>query len=267
MSSHLAGKVAFITGAASGIGHATAMRFSENGAFVVAADVDFRGVTELADGITKSGRKALALNLDVSVESQWEDALAETLKVFGRLDVLVACAGISFAKPVQEMTLDEWRKVMAVNLDGAFLAVKHGIRAMRGRNDGTCSNGGSIVLVSSASGLKATPGASAYAASKAGLNMLAKSAALECAAAKDGIRINLVVPAGVRTPMWASMPFFQELAAAQGEAAAWASLEASQPLGRFATPQEIAAAIRFLASDEAATMTGSELVIDGGYTA
>ena len=261
MSSHLAGKVAFITGAASGIGRATAMRFSVNGADIVAADLDFPSVTELADGITNSGGRALALNLDVSVESQWEDALAETLKVFGRLDVLVACAGISYAKPVEEMQLDEWRRVMAVNLDGAFLAVKHGIRAMRGRNSG------SIVLVSSASGLKATPGASAYAASKAGLNMLAKSAALECAAAKDGIRINIVVPAGVRTPLWASMPFFQELVAAQGEEAAWAGLEASQPLGRFATPQEIAAAIDFLTSDGAATMTGSEMVIDGGYTA
>ncbi len=260
MSFHLDGKIAFITGAASGIGKATALRFSESGAVVVAADVDFPAVKQLADGITKSGGRALALNLDVGIESQWEAALAETLKAFDRLDVLVACAGISYAKPVEEMQLEEWRRVMAVNLDGAFLAIKHGIRVMRGRNSG------SIVLVSSASGLKATPGASAYAASKAGLNMLAKSAALECAAAKDGIRINLVVPAGVRTSMWTAMPFFQELAAARGEEAAWAGLEASQPLGRFATPQEIAAAIQFLASDEASTMTGSGLVIDGGYT-
>ncbi len=267
MSSYLEGKIAFITGAGSGIGQATALRFSSDGAVVVVADVNFFVVAELADRIKNSGSQALALNLDVSNESQWEAALAETLKAFGRLDILVACAGISFAKPVAAMTLDEWRKVMAVNLDGAFLAVKHGISVMRGRKGGTNGKGGSIVLVSSASGIKATPGASAYAASKAGLNMLAKSAALECAAAKDGIRINVVVPAGVRTPMWTSIPFFQELAVAQGEAAAWASLEASQPLGRFARPQEIAAAIRFLVSDEAATMTGSELVIDGGYTA
>ncbi|MBL0209601.1 MAG: SDR family oxidoreductase [Holophagaceae bacterium] len=261
MRSRPDGKIVFITGAGSGIGHAAALRFSADDAVVVAADVNFPAVAELADGITDSGGQALAVQLEVSDEVQWEAALAETMKAFGRLDVLVACAGISFAKPVDEMSIDEWRNIMAVNLEGAFLAVKHGIRAMRGRNSG------SIVLVSSASGLKATPGASAYAASKAGLNMLAKSAALECAAAKDGIRINLVVPAGVRTPMWTSMPFFQELVAAQGEAAAWAGLEAAQPLGRFATPEEIAAAIHFLASDAAATMTGSELLIDGGYTA
>ncbi len=262
--SSLPSRTVLVTGAASGIGHATALRFSESGAAVALGDVDFPGVQELAAGIAKSGRQALDLALDVRVESQWEEGLAHTLDTFGRLDVLVSCAGISFAKPVDEMSLEEWRAVMAVNLEGAFLAVKHGIRAMRGPNNGS---GGSIVLVSSASGLKGSPGASAYAASKAGLNMLARSAALECAAAKDGIRINVVAPAGVRTPMWTSMPFFQQLAAAQGEAAAWAGLEASQPLGRFATPQEIAAAIQFLASKEAATITGSELVIDGGYTA
>jgi NAD(P)-dependent dehydrogenase (short-subunit alcohol dehydrogenase family) len=135
--------------------------------------------------------------------------------------------------------------VTAVNLDGAFLAVKHGILALR-RHPDRAARGGSIVLVSSASGLKASPGASAYAASKAGVLMLARTAALECARAKDGIRTSALAPAGVKTPMWSSMPSFQAQVVEVGEAAAWAELEAVQPLGRFAEPEEVAEAIAHL---------------------
>jgi NAD(P)-dependent dehydrogenase (short-subunit alcohol dehydrogenase family) len=163
------------------------------------------------------------------------------------------------------MTLEEWRQVMAVNLDGVFLGVKHAVGTMRrGR-------GGSIVIVSSASGIKASPGASAYCASKAGVRMFAKAVALECRDRGDAIRVNTVHPAGVVTPMWRSMDFFRDLVERHGsEEAAWKAVgagESNAPLQRFARPEEIAAAILFLASDESSMMTASELVIDAGFTA
>jgi NAD(P)-dependent dehydrogenase (short-subunit alcohol dehydrogenase family) len=148
---------------------------------------------------------------------------------------------------------------MAVNLDGVFLGTKYGVRAMRQ------SGGGSIINVSSASGLKAAPTASAYSASKAAVRMLSKAIALECAA--DNIRVNTVLPGGVMTPMWEGMDFWQDLMAEHGTEAAWAALASNDPLKRMARPEEIAAAILYLASDEAAFVTGSDLVIDGGYTA
>lgn len=266
MTQRLAGKVALVTGAGSGIGRATSLRLAAEGAAVVATDVVLDSAKEIALEIHRRGSRALALALDVSDEGHWETAMAAALSTFEVVDVLVVNAGLSFAQPVQEMTLEEWRRVMAINLDGGFLAIKHGILAMR-RHPERKTRGGSIVLVSSASGIKAAPGASAYAASKAGLIMLAKSAALECARAKDGIRINTVAPAGVRTPMWSSMPFLQELVATQGEENAWAALESQQPLGRYATGEEIAEAILFLSTNDCAAMTGSTLVVDGGYTA
>jgi NAD(P)-dependent dehydrogenase (short-subunit alcohol dehydrogenase family) len=176
------------------------------------------------------------------------------------LHVLVASAGISFARPLIETSLEEWRKVLSVNLDGVFLGLKHGIPAI------AKSGGGSIVVVSSASGIKAAAGAGAYAASKAALRLLAKTAALECA--KSGIRVNTILPGGVETPMWRTMPFFRDLIAQLGsEEAAFHALGAAAPLGRIAKAEEIADAILYLASDESRFVTGAELVIDGGYTA
>jgi 3(or 17)beta-hydroxysteroid dehydrogenase len=241
----LAGKTALITGAASGIGLATASLFAAEGAHVIPTDLTFTGDR----------------HLDVTQEADWERVIG----ALDRLDILVANAGISFARPVTEMTLDEWRRVMSINLDGVFLGVKHAVRAMR---RGT---GGSIVIVSSASGIKASPGASAYCASKAALRLFAKSVALECINAGDNIRVNTVHPAGVVTPMWQNMPFWNDLVEKHGgEEGAWRSLGAyaeGSPLKRMATPLEIARAILYLASDDSSLTTGSELVIDGGYTA
>jgi NAD(P)-dependent dehydrogenase (short-subunit alcohol dehydrogenase family) len=181
------------------------------------------------------------------------------------LNVLVSNAGVSFAKPVTEMSLEEWRRLMAVNLDGAFLGTKHAIRTMR------AGHGGLIVIVSSASALKASAGASAYCASKAALRLLAKSAALECIEHGDNIRINTVHPGGVVTPMWKTMDFWPDLVKQHGsEEGAWKALGAlpeKSPLKRFATPGEVAQGILYLASDESSFVTGTELVIDGGYTA
>jgi NAD(P)-dependent dehydrogenase (short-subunit alcohol dehydrogenase family) len=181
----------------------------------------------------------------------------------GRLDILVSSAGISFACPVADMTLDEWRHVFAVNLDGIFLGTKHAIRAMRRH-----PSGGSIVNVSSISGVKAAPGASAYCASKAAVCMLTKTAALECQRQGDNIRVNSVLPSGVKTPLWRSMSFFQDLIKQTGsEEAAFAAMAKQKEGARFAEPEEIALAILYLASDESRFVTAMDFVIDNGFSA
>jgi len=256
----LADKRALITGAGSGIGRATAILFAREGARVAVSDLDEAAAGDVAAEIEEAGGIARPYGLDVCDETLWERVVGAVVEDWGGLDILVANAGISFAKPVAEMTLEEWRRVHAVNLDGAFLGTRHAIMAMR-----AAGRGGSIVIVSSASGLKASAGASAYVSSKAALRMFAKTAALECAT--DGIRVNSVHPAGVKTPMWESMDFFQELKAAHGEAGAWDELARSTPMGRFASAEEVAAGVLYLSSDESSYVTGTELVIDGGYTA
>src|SRR5262249_22960572 len=157
--------------------------------------------------------------------------------------ILVNCAGISFACPIVDMTLDDWRRVLAVNLDGVFLGTKHALRAMR-----QGGRGGSIVNVSSVSGLQPQPTASAYCTSKAAVLMFTKTIALECVRNGDRIRVNAVSPSGVKTPMWKTMPFFQELMAKEGgEDAAFAAMTQGHPNSRFAEPEEIALGILYLA--------------------
>jgi 3(or 17)beta-hydroxysteroid dehydrogenase len=251
------GKVALVVGAASGIGRAASVLLAEHGAMVWCADRDLAGAAATADRF--SGK---SIGLEVTREADWEAAMAAVVAGHGRLDVLVNSAGISFGGPVAEMSLEDWRRVLAVNLDGAFLGTKHALRAMR-------KSGGSIVHVSSAAGLKATPGASAYSTSKAALCMFSRNAAKECVDAGLAIRVNTVCPGGVRTPLWRSMPFFQELIARTGsEDAAFAAMNAGQPPGsRFAEPEEIALAILYLASDESRYVTGTDLVVDAGFRA
>jgi NAD(P)-dependent dehydrogenase (short-subunit alcohol dehydrogenase family) len=254
------GKAALVTGAASGIGRATAILFAREGARVLATDLDPAGET-VAASIRTDGGEAHFLRHDVSDEASWVGAIRRQLEAFGRLDVLVNNAGISFAKPLGETTLAEWRRLMAVNLDGVFLGTREAVRAMR-RSGG----GGSIVNVSSASGLVGSPLASAYCASKGGVRLFTKAVALEVAG--DGIRVNSIHPGGVRTPIWAKADFWPGLVEQSGsEDAAFQALAGAAPLGRLADPEEIAEAILYLASDVSKFMTGSELVIDGGYTA
>lgn len=236
------GRTALVTGAASGIGAACAALLQQREATVFAADL-------------KPGTGQYAL--DVTDESGWQATLEVIASAKAHLDILVHAAGISAATPLAEMEYSDWRRVLATNLDGAFLAVKHGMRNMRSR-------GGVIVLIGSASGTRAAAGAAAYSASKAGLAMLARTAAKECRDGGLDVRINVVSPAGVKTPMWSGMPFFQDLVREHGsEESAYAAIAGNG--GRFAEPAEVAEAVCYLASDAARGITGVELLIDGGY--
>jgi len=252
----LAGRVALVTGAGSGIGAAVAHLLTAQGAIVFCADINELGARTTARSISASPAP-LPLRLDVREDAAWAAAMAAIQETHGRLDVLVHCAGISAASPLPETTLAEWHRVLAVNLDGSFLAVAHGMRAMR-------RSGGAIVLLGSASGIRAAAGAAAYCTSKAAVRMLVQVAAKECREGKLPIRINLVSPGGVRTPMWREMPYFRDLVAQHGsEDAAFAAL--AGPTGRFAEPGEVAQAAVFLVSDAARHITGIELPVDGGY--
>ena len=203
-------KIALVTGAGSGIGRATAILLAQEGATVIVSDINPEAAERVASEIRDAGGAAEGIRLDVADESAWMAVIEGILSRYQRLDVLVNNAGVSFAKPIAETTIDEWKRVLAVNLDGVFLGTKHAILAMKSRG------GGSIINVASVSGITPYPEASAYGASKAAVRHFSKVAAIECADARTGIRVNVVTPGGVKTPMWESMGFFQELVAKQG---------------------------------------------------
>jgi 3(or 17)beta-hydroxysteroid dehydrogenase len=251
-SGRLAGKAALITGAASGLGEAMAQLFAREGAAVMVADIDARGEAVVA-AITAAGGRAHYHSLDVTNEAAWDSAIAAILAAFGRLDILVNNAGIA---PVGDMDMEFalWRKVMAVNLDSVFLGTRAGIRAM--------SAGGwrgSIINLSSTMGYVAEPTTAAYSASKGGVRLLTKAAAMHCAAKKIPVRINSLHPGMCVTPL------------VQGYLDTHPGAEAAQianhPIGHLGTPEDIAYGALYLASDESKFSTGSELVIDGGYLA
>jgi NAD(P)-dependent dehydrogenase (short-subunit alcohol dehydrogenase family) len=248
------------TGAASGIGKATAELLAKEGASVVVADIDTDAAEEVVRQIVAAGGEGISLLLDVTEESHWKRAIDRVLSTFGRLDIAVNNAGIAAARQVADMTLSEWRRVMQVNLDGVFLGTKYAIAAMRS------GQGGSIINVASASGIKASAGASAYCASKAAVRMFSKTVALECAGAGSRIRVNTVSPGGVKTPIWEKMDFWPDLLKQHGsKEEVWKQLGGG-PTGEFFAPEEIAQAILFLASDDSSYLNGAELVIDRGYS-
>jgi NAD(P)-dependent dehydrogenase (short-subunit alcohol dehydrogenase family) len=253
----LSGRVGLVTGAGSGIGAATARLLAAHGATVFCTDLEppaipGSGKADLA------GARLTGLGLDVRNEADWEEVLAGITQRAGRLDILVHAAGISGASPLAETSMDEWRRIMDTNLDGAFLAVRHGIRVMR-------DSGGAIVLIGSASGIRPSAGAAAYSTSKAAVGMLARAAAIECRESGYSIRVNVVSPAGVRTPMWMAMPFFRDLVQAHGSAPAAFDILEQEGGERFAEPEEVAQSVVFLVSDAASHITGVELPVDGGY--
>lgn len=201
MAGQVEGKVALVTGGASGIGEAIVELFAREGATIVITDIDELRGPELAKRVTEAGGKAIFLEQDVTSEERWIEIVAEIAKRYGRLDIMVSNAGIGIAVPsIVDMTLSDWRKQNAINLDGVFLSVKHCLPLMRKHG------GGSIVMMSSLAGLRGAPGLSAYSATKGGVRLFAKSIAMECAAAGDGIRVNSVHPGIIDTPIWGKIP-------------------------------------------------------------
>jgi NAD(P)-dependent dehydrogenase (short-subunit alcohol dehydrogenase family) len=249
------GKVALVTGGALGLGRAAAELLAREGAKVAVTDMkDAEGQAVVAQ-IGRDGGEAIFIHHDVAQEADWERAIAETLKRFGRLDVLVNNAGVALAGSVEECTLEQWRWLMSINLDGVFLGTKHGVAAMK-------DHGGSIINLSSIEGLIGDPNLAAYNASKGGVRIFTKSAALQCAKAGYRIRVNSIHPGYIWTPM------VEGYVEGQADAAEARRVIASlHPLGHLGEPSDIAFGVLYLASDESKFMTGSELVIDGGYTA
>jgi len=246
------GATILVTGAASGIGAATATALAARGPKkLILVDKDEEKLSDL--GFTLPCERQ-PITGDVSDEGLWAAA-----DLTG-LTHAVINAGVGEGKPIAETSLDDWRRVMAVNLDGAFLTLKAAMRAIRAGG-----RGGSIVLTASVAGFKAEPGIAAYGASKAGVIQLTRVAAKE--GAPDAIRVNAIAPGGVETPIWSNVPFFADLVRSSGsEAAAFKAAGSSTPLGRFATADEIAAQIAFLLSEDAGFVTGACLVSDGGYS-
>jgi len=242
-----------VTGAASGIGAATATRLAADGARkLILADRDEDRLRDFAFSLPCERQMLIG---DVADEAMWCAA-----DLTG-LTHAVVNAGIGAGGPIAETSLAEWRRVMSPNLDGAFLTLKSAMRAIRSGGEG-----GAIVLTASVAGIKAEPGIAAYGASKAAVIQLARIAAKE--GGPDRIRVNAIAPGGVETPIWKSVPFFQELVKSAGsEQAAFSAMGAAAgPAGRFAKPEEIAAQIAFLLSEECGFVTGTCLVSDGGYS-
>lgn len=245
----LEGKRAFVSGAASGIGFAVAKLFGAEGARVVLAD---RAPAPLAEASAAIGDQSLTCVIDVTREEDWQGAAALVGEQFGALDILVNNAGYGAFCSIADTSLETWRSIMAVNLDSVFLATKHMLPLL------AASAGGSIVNMSSIRGLVGGENAASYSAAKAGVRLLTKCTALECAALKNGVRANSIHPGHVETPLTAK---------AYADPALAGEFLAHTPLGRFANAEEIAQAVLFLASDDSSYMTGAELVIDGGMTA
>ena len=247
----LENKVALISGGARGMGAAEAILFTSEGAKVVIGDVLEDEGRQTEAQINESGGDCLFVRLDVTNESNWQDAVATTVARFGKLDILVNNAGIFPLGTVEATSEEMWDRVMAINAKGVFLGTKHAIPEMRK------AGGGSIVNISSIAGLIGSRGAAAYGASKGAVRIFTKSTAVQYAA--EGIRANSVHPGIIETPM--SIPTILNSREQRD------TQINRTPLGRIGTAGDVASGVLFLASDESSFMTGSELVIDGGLTA
>lgn len=256
-----------VTGAASGIGRAASLWLAREGALVAVTDVDYGGAEAVAAEIRDACGRALAIRHDAGEEADWGAAIESTTREFGQLDVLVNNAGIGGTKSLLETSLADWRAVMRVNLDGVFLGTRFGVEAMRSLPTRPRRGFGSIINISSVLGQVGMAEAAPYSASKAGVRLLTKSVALECAAKGWEVRVNSIHPGFIWTPMvQKSVNRTAERMGSDAEAQRHA-LSVLHPLGRLGTAEEVAAAIGYLASDESAFVTGAELTIDGGYTA
>lgn len=254
MTGRIEGKIALVTGAASGLGEAIARRFAAEGAAVVLADIDAENGKALAE---EMGGGASFVVLDVTREDQWIAAFEEIEARHGRLDVLVNCAGITTYGSVEEVTLDAFRHELDVDLLGPFLGCKHAVPLMRRVK--TEMGGGSVINIASMASIRAEHYLVAYNAAKAGVTHMTKSVALHYAKAGTGIRCNSVHPGVIHTPILDKV-----LAQAEDPDALYAEWLALHPVGRIGKPEEVAALCLYLASDESAFATGAEFVLDGG---
>ena len=246
----LKGKVAIITGAASGIGQATALLFAKEGATVVVADLDKAGGNEVVEQINADGGKAMFIRTDVTVAEDVQAMVESTIDAYGKLDVLFNNAGIAMRLPVVELPEEDWDRCVDINLKGVFLGSKYAIPEMI-RN-----GGGSIINMASIYGLVGAPVRAAYVATKGGVANLTRGMALDYAT--DNVRVNCLCPGFTETPLLAGVLKTEE---------EYRALADQHPMKRLATPQEIAYGALFLASDESAFVTGVALPIDGGFTA
>jgi NAD(P)-dependent dehydrogenase (short-subunit alcohol dehydrogenase family) len=247
----LAGKVALISGGARGMGAEEARLFAKEGARVVVGDVLEPEGKAVEEQIRAAGGEATFVRLDVTSEADWGHAVATAERLYGRLDVLVNNAGIGGGRRIEDTTLEEWERTMAVNATGVFLGTRAAIPALRR------AGAGSIVNISSQLGLVGTDNSSPqYQASKGAVRLLTKATAIQYA--KEGIRANSVHPGPIVTPMTEKRRADPDM---------YRLMVSRIPLGRYGRPDEVALGVLYLASDEAAFVTGSELVIDGGWTA
>ena len=246
----LKGKVAVITGAGGGIGAAAARIFAAEGASVMITDIQESKLREVAADIKDAGGNVSLMVHDIADETQWRIIAKTTVALFGKIDILVNNAGITgnLQAPFEDRSVSEFTRVLSINLTGQFLGMKSVIPHM--------TSGSAIINVSSIAGITGNAGGNAYTASKGGSRMLSKGAAIDLAA--KGIRVNSLHPGYVETPMTRNM---------EGAAAFREMAVGSTPLGRGASPEELAKGILFLASDDSSFMTGAELIMDGGFTA
>jgi NAD(P)-dependent dehydrogenase (short-subunit alcohol dehydrogenase family) len=261
MAGRVEGKIALITGGAQGLGEASARMLAREGARVAITDINADGAARIAASLNAARPgTAIAIHHDVTIEEQWRHALEETEGAFGGLHVLVNNAGIGLTKNFETITLEEWHRVHAIDLDGVFLGCKHAIPVVA-RSVMATGLGGSIVNISSISGIIAGHNMAAYNSAKAAVRHLSKSVALHCAKHGYGIRSNSVHPVFIATPI------LDGLVGRLGREEAYAKLGRQVPLGHIGEPDDIAYAVLYLASDESKFVTGAELKVDGGISA
>lgn len=248
MGGRLAGKVALISGGASGIGAAHVRVFAAEGAKVVTGDIQEEQGNAVVDAVNERGGEAIFVRLDVSKEQDWLNAVSTADARFGKLTSLINNAGVYWPQGIEAETMDGWNKMVAINQTGVWLGMKAAIPAMRR------SGGGAIVNISSLYGLIGSPSSISYHATKGAVRVMTKAAALEYA--KQGIRANSIHPGQIETPILAGLTPEQS-----------AQIKAATPLGRMGRPEEVAYGSVYLCSDESAFVTGVELVIDGGWLA
>ncbi len=258
------GKAIIVTGGASGIGAACARVLAREGARVLVTDIDATLGPQVVAEIEGKGSTAAFLRHDVADEQRWQEVIGEAVSRWGRLDGLVNNAGVGLAGSIMEFSLEDWRRQMAINVDGVFLGTKHAVRAMKE------SGGGSIVMMSSVAGFVGSPKLAGYCASKGAVRLFAKAVALECAQFDWNIRVNSVHPGIIDTPIWTKIPLGGQQFAQTAGANALDPHQLAQlgtPMKRAGTPEEIANAVLFLCSDASSYMTGTEMVVDGGIVA